>query len=162
MRSAQNRLPCGTTAKLLNAAWFPTWHGSQPPIAQDQFLNTELQVADHTSPTLVSGYHPCYSGFQVQGSATSPAGMALLYGLSVKSWPIRSVYVSIPYFFTTYKSYFKFSLIFSQDLLKQRGQGIIILQRICLRPVLYSSICRRTKIFSFFRNYREYSAIFPS
>ena len=33
------------------------------------------------STALVSGYHPCYSGFQVQGSAASPAGMALLGGL---------------------------------------------------------------------------------
>ena len=30
---------------------------------------------------LKRGIHPCYSGFQVQGSAKSPAGMASFYSL---------------------------------------------------------------------------------
>ena len=37
---AQNRRSRGTLGSSLSAAWSPTWHGSQFPIAQDPFLNT--------------------------------------------------------------------------------------------------------------------------
>ena len=33
--------------------------------------------ADYTEEVLKYGNHPCYSGFQVQGTATAPASMAL-------------------------------------------------------------------------------------
>ena len=32
--------------------------------------------ADYTKTALKGGIDPCYSGFQVQGTATAPAGMA--------------------------------------------------------------------------------------
>ena len=38
--SARDKHPRGTLSKLLSAAWSPTWHGSQFPIAQDPFFNT--------------------------------------------------------------------------------------------------------------------------
>jgi len=41
-----------------------------------------IRSADHTESALVEGIHPCYSGLQVQGTANSPAGMALFYSLS--------------------------------------------------------------------------------
>ena len=37
--------------------------------------------ADHTETALIFGFHPCCSGLQVQGTAISPAGMALFYSL---------------------------------------------------------------------------------
>ncbi len=36
--------------------------------------------ADYTEGALKNGNHPCYSGFQVQGTATAPASM-VLFGL---------------------------------------------------------------------------------
>ena len=33
--------------------------------------------ADYTERALKNGNHPCYSGFQVQGTATTPASMAI-------------------------------------------------------------------------------------
>ena len=75
--AAPGRLPRGTSGSLLNAAWFPTWHGSQFPIAQDPPLNTAEYDSTRKESTLKIGIHPCCSGFQVQGSAASPAGMAL-------------------------------------------------------------------------------------
>ena len=35
--------------------------------------------ADHPSQILIRGNHPCCSGLQVQGTADSPAGMALFH-----------------------------------------------------------------------------------
>ena len=42
----------------------------------------EKRRADHTESALIKGIHPCCSGLQVQGTANSPAGMALFYSLS--------------------------------------------------------------------------------
>ena len=42
----------------------------------------EIRRADHTESALIKGIHPCFSGLQVQGTANSPAGMALSYSSS--------------------------------------------------------------------------------
>ena len=39
--------------------------------------------ADHPSQILIRGNHPCCSGLQVQGTADSPAGMALFHILLI-------------------------------------------------------------------------------
>ncbi|MBQ8716856.1 MAG: hypothetical protein IJY43_03285, partial [Clostridia bacterium] len=47
----------------------------------DPLVNTKEHAPDRIASVLKEGIHPCYSGFQVQGSATSPAGMALFHSL---------------------------------------------------------------------------------
>ena len=49
---------------------------------------------DLTSSALVPGIHPCYSGFQVQGAAISPVGMALFHELFYLSYPNIIAYFS--------------------------------------------------------------------
>ena len=61
----------------LNAAWFPTWHGSRRTIAQDPHLNTEKFAAAILLKILRTGISPCCSGLQVQGSAKSPISVTL-------------------------------------------------------------------------------------
>ncbi len=77
----------------LNAAWFPTSHGSRGTIAQDPHLSTDIHAAFLRTKNLNPGISPCCSGLQVQGSAKSP--------ISVTLFRIRSV--SIPYIFVKIK-----------------------------------------------------------
>ena len=80
---ARDKHPHGTSSQLLSAAWSPTWHGSQPKIAQDSFVNTSIKGADHTKTVLRLGFTPAYSGFQVQGTATAPDSMTLYHNLFI-------------------------------------------------------------------------------
>ena len=66
-------------------------------------FSTQRQRFIRQGSSLRRGIHPCYSGFQVQGSATPPAGMASFYSLI----PYVSI---IPDFFPFCKRFSKKSL----------------------------------------------------
>jgi len=54
-----------------------------------------IRRADHTESALIKGFHPCCSGLQVQGTANSPAGMALFYSLSLNPGALFSRHLYI-------------------------------------------------------------------
>ena len=61
---AQGRLPRGTSGTPLNAAWFPTWHGSQLPIAQDPPINTTNMTQFAKAPPSNAGSTPAVADFR--------------------------------------------------------------------------------------------------
>ena len=67
-------------------------------------LSTQSPEALSTTPALIPGYHPCFSGFQVQGSATSPAGMVLFIRRSAENMTLQII---VSYFYPLCK-YFEF------------------------------------------------------
>ena len=73
----QPRRPHGTRKLLLSAAPFPTWHGSQVPVAWDPNINITYRGQPCRLPPSAQ-YHPCYSGLQVQGTANTPAARVLI------------------------------------------------------------------------------------
>ena len=61
--SARGRLTRGTSHWLLNAAWFPTWHGSQRTIAQDPPFNTEKESQTASDPPSKGEWTPAIADF---------------------------------------------------------------------------------------------------
>ena len=48
LQLARTRHPHGTQEKLLSAAPFPTWHGSEVPVARDPIVNTTYKAVSYT------------------------------------------------------------------------------------------------------------------
>ena len=92
LNSAHMRLPhrllgIGTLATHLRICLMLL--GSPPDMVHNlrsRKTRSSLQTkrgADHPSQILIRGNHPCCSGLQVQGTADSPAGMALFHILLI-------------------------------------------------------------------------------
>ena len=114
---AQSRRPHGTSGLPLNAAWFPTWHGSQLPIARDPLVITAEYGTDRKNSALRWGIHPCCSGFQVQGSAKSPAGMALFRSPRLRYFNIITDFQLLCKYFLDFSFYFIFPLRYNYSFI---------------------------------------------
>ena len=68
---ATAKFPRGTRYGPLNAATFPSWHGSQCNVARDLVINTPY-LFQTSQGTASDGIQSCCSGLQVQGTASSP------------------------------------------------------------------------------------------
>lgn len=85
-------------------------------------FSTQRQRFIRQGSSLRRGIHPCYSGFQVQGSATPPAGMASFYSLI----PYVSI---IPDFFPFCKRFSKKSPAI--HIFSQAGRKICLFRPAC-------------------------------
>ncbi len=85
-------------------------------------FSTQRQRFIRQGSFLRRGIHPCYSGFQVQGSATPPAGMASFYSL-IPYIPI------IPDFFPFCKRFSKKSPAI--HIFSQAGRKICLFRPAC-------------------------------
>ena len=78
MQLARSRHPFNTRKVPLNAASFLTWHGSWISVVKDPNVNTTYTGLLHKYQPSAE-HHPCYSGLQVQGAATTPAARYFNY-----------------------------------------------------------------------------------
>ena len=98
------------TPYILLGAGYPAAHqdnclmllGSPPDMVHNPQLrkthsSTQQARLIHKSSILKKGMNPCCSGFQVQGTANSPAGMALFHSLQLHFVSIRSIKTDILY-----------------------------------------------------------------
>ena len=65
-------------------------------VAQDQGINTTYDGRLYKNLP-EAGYHPCWSGLQVQGTANSPAGMVLFHILYKFDTVVCRVPYKLPY-----------------------------------------------------------------
>ena len=77
MQLARSRHPFNTRKVPLNAASFLTWHGSWISVVKDPNVNTTYTGLLHKYQPSAE-HHPCYSGLQVQGTATTPAARIII------------------------------------------------------------------------------------
>ena len=93
---ARDRLPCGTSNILLNAARSPAWHGSKPLIAQDQSVNTITRGADHTPTALGSDSTPAVADCRFK--APLAPRLVWSYSISCLHYIIAEYYLNFKYF----------------------------------------------------------------
>ena len=82
MQLARSRHPFNTRKVPLNAASFLTWHGSWISVVKDTNVNTTYTGLLHKHQPSAE-HHPCYSGLQVQGAATTPAARSVILYLGI-------------------------------------------------------------------------------
>ena len=85
-----------------------------------------IRRADHTDSALIKGIHPCCSGLQVQGTANSPAGMALFYSLSICFWgQISPTLIYYIRFFPKLQEVFEIFRTFAKKFTDSRGCSLL-------------------------------------
>ena len=82
--------------------------------------------------------NPCCSGFQVQGTANSPAGMALFYSLHFRK---ETYLYSITDFFSFFKRVLKFSVKTPRDKGDRQYADLLCLFCILMRVIVRCSAC---------------------